>query len=169
MTGPDEEVPKELREAVDGIFAPSPPPPPEPQQPPEMPENLSDEALAELDEWVRGTLMPTYGREVDTTYMWCTRWWEHPEAVARLWALYLAWAELHNPESTDAATGPIVWQKDYLDYTLDRLRDPSGPFGGCMSRPGRPDSLPQHTVQLVPACEPWPGPHATIGSEEARP
>ncbi len=147
MSGKEEEVPQELKAAVDGIFAPDPP------------ENLSDDSMRELDDWVRSTLLPTYGREIDTSRMWCTRWFEHAEAVARLWALYLAWGNMHDPQSTDPHTGPIVWQKEYLDYTMDRLRAQDGPFGGCMSRPERPaEGSPQHTIQLVPACDPWPDP-----------
>lgn len=141
----EEEIPKELQAAVDGIFVP------------DRPETLSDDSLRELDEWVRGTLMPVYGREVDTTRMWCARWFEHPEAVARLWGLYLAWRNLHDPKASDPATGPAVWQKEYLDYTMDKLRAPDGPFGGCMSRPERPvDGKTQHTIQLPPICDQLP-------------
>src|SRR5689334_11142427 len=39
-----------------------------------------------LANWVTHLLLPVYGREISSTRPWCSRWYEHPEAVARLHA-----------------------------------------------------------------------------------
>ena len=124
-----------------------------PDRAPCPPEFVDTAELAELDEWLRTYLVPFYGREPSTAAMWCEQWFEHPEAVARLWALYLAWLTRCNLEDAEGDyTGPVVWQLEYLDPTLAQLRGPDGPFAGCTSHPGRH----QHTVPEPPTCRPLP-------------
>ncbi|MEU0670883.1 DUF4913 domain-containing protein [Streptomyces lavendulocolor] len=108
--------------------------------------------LAALAGWVQHLLVPTYLGEVSSSATWCARWWEHPTAVARLHAAWLAWQELTDPE-TCGRTGPSVWHRDHLDPMLTQLRAADGPFAGCMTNPDRP----QHTVLPVPPVEPLPG------------
>lgn len=43
--------------------------------------------LAALAGWVHYLFLPVYGREISTTRPWCEKWYEHPEAVARVHAL----------------------------------------------------------------------------------
>ncbi|MFE0187580.1 DUF4913 domain-containing protein [Streptomyces sp. NPDC059008] len=94
------------------------------------------EELAALTTWVHHLLLPVYGREITTSRPWCQQWHEHPEAVARLHALWLAWQQLTDIEA--GPTGPSVWQRDHLDPALLQLRTPDGPFGACTTSPARP-------------------------------
>lgn len=101
--------------------------------------------LAALAGWVHHLFLPVYGREISTTRPWCAKWYEHPEAVARLHGLWLAWQQL-----TDAAaglTGPSTWHRDHLDHALAQLRAPDGPFAACTTSPARPT----HRVLATPA------------------
>ncbi|MET7518326.1 DUF4913 domain-containing protein [Streptomyces sp. NPDC005480] len=95
------------------------------------------EELATLTNWVDALLLPVYGREVTTSRPWCEQWLEHPEAVARLHALWLAWQQLTDVEA--GLTGPSTWHRDHLDPTLLQLRTPDGPFGACTTNATRPD------------------------------
>ena len=75
---------------------------------------LGDEAyaveLAALSDWVNYLFLPVYGREISTTRPWCAQWHEHPEAVARLHALWLAWQQL-----TDAEAGLSALEAGRID------------------------------------------------------
>ncbi|MEU9481191.1 DUF4913 domain-containing protein [Streptomyces sp. NPDC048191] len=95
------------------------------------------EELAALTSWVHDLLLPVYGREITTGRPWCQQWEEHPEAVARLHALWLAWQQLTDVEA--GLTGPSTWHRDHLDPTLLQLRTPDGPFSACTTSPNRPN------------------------------
>lgn len=58
---------------------------------------------------------------------WCATWWEHPEAVARVEALWKAFEVLR----LDAGTGMSVWFRDHADPCMTVLLGASGPFEGC--------------------------------------
>ncbi|WP_328749946.1 DUF4913 domain-containing protein [Streptomyces sp. NBC_00285] len=92
------------------------------------------QSLRQLTLWVHHVLLPVYGREVTSMAPWCSRWWEHREAVAQLHALWLAWGELSDTGSESGLSGPASWHRDYLNPVMHILRDPSGPFAGC--KPG---------------------------------
>lgn len=94
------------------------------------------EELAALTNWVHDLLLPVYGREITTGRPWCLQWQEHPEAVARLHALWLAWQQLTDVEA--GLTGPSTWHRDHLDPALLQLRTPDGPFGACTTSAARP-------------------------------
>lgn len=112
--------------------------------------------LDALQSWVATTLLPTYAREVSAAAPWCPQWATHPEAVARLHALWMAWEDL---TSTAAGpTGPGIWHRDYLDHAMAQLRSPNGPFAACMTNPKRT----AHRVLAPP-----PGPECTPGAEAA--
>ncbi|MET8329978.1 DUF4913 domain-containing protein [Streptomyces sp. NPDC005181] len=104
--------------------------------------------LAALSAWVNHLFLPIYGREISTTRPWCALWQEHPEAVARLHALWLAWQQLTDAEA--GLSGPSTWHRDHLDQTLVHLRAPDGPFAACTTSPTRPN----HRVLATPAPEP---------------
>ncbi|UKY49861.1 DUF4913 domain-containing protein [Streptomyces inhibens] len=95
------------------------------------------EELAALTSWVHHLLLPVYGREITTGRPWCQQWQEHPEAVARLHALWLAWQQLTDVET--GLTGPSTWHRDHLDPALLQLRTPDGPFAACTTSPARPN------------------------------
>jgi hypothetical protein len=101
--------------------------------------------LAALSAWVDYLLLPVYGREISTTRPWCHQWHEHPEAVARLHALWLAWQQLTDAEA--GLSGPATWHRDHLDHTLVHLRAPDGPFAACTTSPTRPN----HRLLATPA------------------
>lgn len=64
---------------------------------------------------------------------WCPRWWEHPEAGARLSALWLAWEHLRH----DPALGMSTWWLHHADPHLRVLLDPDmGPFASCSPKDG---------------------------------
>ncbi|WP_079034244.1 MULTISPECIES: DUF4913 domain-containing protein [unclassified Streptomyces] len=89
-----------------------------------------DDELRALIEWVEGVLVPGYLAEPSADARWCHLWWEHPVAVARLHAAWLAWQELTDP-ATCGYTGPSVWHRDHMDPALRELRGSTGPFAGC--------------------------------------
>ncbi|MEU1312624.1 DUF4913 domain-containing protein [Streptomyces cinnamoneus] len=89
-----------------------------------------DDELRALIEWVEGVLVPGYLAEPSADARWCHLWWEHPVAIARLHAVWLAWQELTDPASC-GYTGPSVWHRDHLDPALRELRGSAGPFAGC--------------------------------------
>ncbi|GAA1600506.1 DUF4913 domain-containing protein [Streptomyces globosus] len=89
-----------------------------------------DDELRALIEWVEGVLVPGYLSEPSSDARWCHMWFEHPVAVARLHALWLAWQELTDP-ATCGYTGPSVWHRDHLDPCMRELRPSAGPFAGC--------------------------------------
>ncbi|WP_405931511.1 DUF4913 domain-containing protein [Streptomyces sp. NBC_00827] len=94
------------------------------------------EELAALTNWVHNLLLPVYGREITTGRPWCRQWQEHPEAVARLHALWLAWQQLTDVQA--GLTGSSTWHRDHLDPALLQLRTPDGPFGACTTSAARP-------------------------------
>jgi hypothetical protein len=58
---------------------------------------------------------------------WCARWWDHPEAVLRLDAMWRTW----EAAALDPVRGIAVWIRDYLDPNLAVLFSPAGPFADC--------------------------------------
>ncbi|ASW53434.1 DUF4913 domain-containing protein [Plantactinospora sp. KBS50] len=126
---------------------------PDPEAPPGtrfilyLDDDEQDDEVARLSTWVRHLLLPVYGRETGSTSPWCPQWWEHPEAVAQLYGLWMAWTELTGPGSP--MTGPANWHRDYLGPVMGSLRDPAGPFAGC--KPG------MHRDKEAPAAEEYPG------------
>ncbi|WP_435836681.1 DUF4913 domain-containing protein [Streptomyces albus] len=86
-----------------------------------------------------------YGREVTSSGPWCQQWAHHPEAVARLHALWLASQQYTAAEASLA--GPSLWRRDHLDPALLQLRAADGPFGACTTSPARPN----HRLLASPA------------------
>ncbi|WP_424534219.1 DUF4913 domain-containing protein [Sphaerisporangium viridialbum] len=117
---------------------------------------LDDEQLlAELPllaMWVHEILVPYYVIEPTPGLPWCPQWWEHPEALARLHALWLAWQELTDP-AAGGFTGASIWHRDHLDPALAVLRAPDGPLAGCTTDPRRPQHRqpPDTPIQPYPA------------------
>ncbi|MGV9318197.1 DUF4913 domain-containing protein [Streptomyces sp. NPDC003660] len=102
--------------------------------------------LAALSDWVNYLFLPVYGREISTSRPWCAQWHEHPEAVARLHGLWLAWQQCTDVEA--GLSGPSIWHRDHLDQTLVHLRAPDGPFAACTTSANRPN----HRVLATPAA-----------------
>lgn len=102
----------------------------------EEPETFYDSA----DEFVREFLIVTYRREVSPKgdYRWDSRWWMHPEAVARLDALWRTWEHFRN----DGATGMSVWWRDHADHHMGVLLSSAGPFAKTSGTTEPGDPLP---------------------------
>jgi hypothetical protein len=91
--------------------------------------------LAMLHTWV-DTHIAIMVRKTTTTgegggIRWCRQWWEHPDAVTRFTALYLAFTQL------SAEKSPIwlsVYLRDHVDPHLATLTSPYGPFHACTPR-----------------------------------
>jgi len=58
---------------------------------------------------------------------WCSHWFHHAEAVARLEACWKAFEVLR----LDPGTGASVWFRDHADPCMTALTRPDGPFRGC--------------------------------------
>ncbi|WP_431984714.1 DUF4913 domain-containing protein [Streptomyces qinglanensis] len=89
-----------------------------------------NDELRALIEWVESVLVPAYLAEPSADARWCHLWFEHPVALARLHALWLAWQELTDP-ATCGYTGPSTWHRDHYDPCMRELRASTGPFQGC--------------------------------------
>ncbi len=61
------------------------------------------------------------------SWHWCSHWWDHPEAVSRLEALWKAFEGLRR----DPGTGAATWWRDYADPTIAALSDAGGTFAKC--------------------------------------
>lgn len=78
-------------------------------------------------------LAPMYCRAIDGhTRTWCPQWWLHPEALARIDALWRAWENLR----LDGAFGMTTFFRDHADHHLAILLDPEGPFKRCSIEAG---------------------------------
>ncbi|GAB3866622.1 hypothetical protein GCM10029963_79230 [Micromonospora andamanensis] len=77
---------------------------------------------------------------------WCPRWWAHPEAISRLYALWRTWETLR---VSDPQTGMSIWWRDHLDPHLAALTTEYGPFSRCSpDKHTEPKPLP---VEPAPA------------------
>jgi hypothetical protein len=97
---------------------------------------------AEVEAFVADTLGVLYARAVTNTWRWCSRWSEHPEAVARAEALLLGWRE------AEASGRWPAWWRD-CDAAMAALTDPAGTFAACT--PDRHYPPPQLPSELLPA------------------
>lgn len=80
--------------------------------------------------FVEDYLVHVYAHEIRaqiTEPRWCPCWWEHPEAVARVEALWKAF----EVQRLDAGTGMSVWFRDHADPCMAVLLAASGPFSQC--------------------------------------
>lgn len=102
-----------------------------------------------LGAFVEDYLSIAYARDIDnrTTY-WCPEWWRHPEALARLDALWRAWEHLRH----DNALGPSLWWRDHADHHMPALLGAEGPFKRCILGRGHSsrDTSPLATVHPDP-------------------
>ncbi|WP_243760987.1 DUF4913 domain-containing protein [Streptomyces sp. YIM 98790] len=116
-----------------------------PSRPPAAPQFIAlldgedyENELDALTDWVEEVLLHWYGREVSTAAPWCQQWQEHPEAVARLHALWLSYQQHREADAGPSAMA--VWHRDFLDHTMAALRAPNGPFSACQTNPDVPQS-----------------------------
>lgn len=107
---------------------------PEPQTPSPAPH------FSNVDAFVREYLVHVYRRKVGerATRRWSARWWESPEALTRLEALWRAWEQLR----LDPNMGMSVWFRDHADYHMGVLMDPDGPFRSSTDQANETEPLP---------------------------
>ena len=104
----------------------------------------------DLESWVNEFFVLTFGRP-DSRISWCARWWDHPEAVLRLDALWRTW----EVAARDPLAGMAVWLRDHLDPALAVLFAHTGPFGSCTTdQHTRPPVLPV----IPPPDDRWSAP-----------
>jgi hypothetical protein len=103
------------------------------------PDDTKDLVYRSVVEFVENYLSMTYQRQVtDTTEtVWCPEWWRHPEALARLDALWRSWEN----SRLDGATGLSDWFILHADPQMTQLFAPNGPFRYCSARHGHKDLL----------------------------
>ncbi|WP_217179587.1 DUF4913 domain-containing protein [Streptomyces sp. AC495_CC817] len=94
--------------------------------------------FADVEAFVSGYLSPVIRRRIDgSSATWCPQWWQHPEASARLTALWLAWEHLRK----EPGPGMSTWWLYHVDPHLRVLMDvDAGPFAACSPEDG-------HTAQ----------------------
>lgn len=99
---------------------------------------------------MREYLIKVYRRPVGAQggMKWAARWWEYPEALSRLDALWRAWEHLR----LDLATGMSVWWRDHADHHMPVLLSPSGPFAASNDQNKRGEPLPYELPST--ACSP---------------
>jgi hypothetical protein len=115
---------------------------------PEEPAAEDGPTYPNLGAFVEDYLAVAYARDIDnrTTY-WCPEWWRHPEALARLDALWLAWEHLRY----DRALGPSIWWRDHADHHMLLLLSGDGPFRRCTRDRG-------HSLRPLPSLPSAPPP-----------
>ena len=85
-----------------------------------------------VEDWVLNLLAPTIERRLDAagagTLTWCPQWWQHPEAIARLEALWRAWEVCRDTDGE----APSRWFWQHCDPILAVLTDAkTGPMADC--------------------------------------
>ena len=93
------------------------------------------------DEFVRERLRYMYARRVgpgNASFRWAARWWDYPEAHARIDALWRAWEHLR----LDGATGSSTWWIEHADHHMPILMSPEGPFAKSEDKNNAGDALP---------------------------
>lgn len=79
---------------------------------------------------------------------WCSEWWQHPEAVARLKALYEAYKQA-DEENTMSA-----WWIQHWDPQARTLLSGTGPFKDCQRQHAFLDRAQDYTPRLVTLAPP---------------
>ena len=99
-----------------------------------------------VEAWVTEFLAPHIRRPRSKTWRWCPQWWQHPEALSRLEALWRSWEALR----LDGTTGMSVWWRDHLDPHLAALTDSTrSPFEPCSEHNGHVTE--HHPLKVAPA------------------
>ena len=121
---------------------------PEPNGPPERLEPAAVCYYRSLGEFA-GWLLQVYRRSTrGQARVFCPQWWKHPEAVARMDALWRAFEQLRQ----DPGTGMSVFWRDHADHHMTVLLDADGPFKGCEDGPLRPTPSTRSTSTSRPRC-----------------
>ncbi|SHN19780.1 DUF4913 domain-containing protein [Cryptosporangium aurantiacum] len=107
-----------------------------------------------LELWVTDYFTPMFLHRIGdaTRHRWCTQWWDHAEAIARLTLLWTTWETARWDPNAKAG-----WWLD-LDHHLPILLAADGPFRTC--RPAVDDRPAKHEPGKPPVNDlapisPW--------------
>ncbi|WP_051799949.1 DUF4913 domain-containing protein [Catenuloplanes japonicus] len=104
----------------------------------------------DVESWVDGYFAPMFLHRVtgSTRTRWCTRWWDHAEAIARLTLLWNTWEAAR----WEPAAKPGWWLD--LDHHLPILLSADGPFRNCRQpddhRPAKHEPAQQPPTDAAP-------------------
>lgn len=111
-----------------------------------------DDAVAAHAGEVRSAFLDWFHRHLLTLEPvnndWCPQWWKHPEAVARLFALWLAWEEAtgKNAHLSDRSSWWVYHWGHHGPILLDRK---NGPFRDCDMQRGHLERAARDHVRVV--------------------
>jgi len=108
----------------------------------EIPERFCD-----VEDFVAHFMSVVIERRLGGGRLWCAKWWKHPEAVNRLWALWRAYEAFR----AQGGTALSAWWIYHVDSHLSVVMGESGPFWRC--RKGHQDGLTP--LPNLPAPEGW--------------
>ena len=117
---------------------------PGPTEPEQYLEEEQEQLYFDVETWVEGYFAPVFLHRVSdgSRARWCTRWWDHAEAIARLTLLWAAWEAMR----WDPAAKTGWWVE--LDHHLPILLGADGPFRSCRPAYGGRDA--KHEVIEAP-------------------
>lgn len=107
-------------------------------------------------EWVQEHFAGVEFFTADAKIKWCPTWWEHPEAIARLKALWASHVVLEYEEDAAATSN---WWLHHWDAHRAILFHDKGPFRNCDVEHGHLWTASDKRVLPVPAAPPesWQG------------
>jgi len=126
------------------LFATGPDSQPLEQDEPEDATNLYEDVF----EFVAEHLVHIYARptEKNGALTWCPQWHHHPEAAARLTALWKAFEALR----VDPGAGMSTWWIEHADPMMAALTAQDGTFRNCDSQQHRnPPALPTRSSRAA--------------------
>ena len=107
-------------------------------------------AFPDFQTWVGEWLTAIIQRPFKSGSTWCPEWWEHPEAVARLDALWRAWEAAR----IEGGSGMSYWWTMHFDSHFAVLSDDTrGPFAACKDQVHEADA---HKQLATLPCNPEP-------------
>jgi len=85
------------------------------------------ERFVDVEDFVAHYLSPTVIRKMSGGVVWCPRWWAHPEAANRLWAMWRGYESARLQEGGSLSR----WWVNQVDPHLEILLSDRGPFSEC--------------------------------------
>jgi hypothetical protein len=92
------------------------------------PVTVPEPMMADLESWVTEWLTGILERRAHNTRRWCAYWWDHPEAVTRMWLLFHGHRQVVDHGS---ALDQAAWMLDHLDRAPRSPVSTDGPFASC--------------------------------------
>jgi hypothetical protein len=105
-------------------------------------------------EWVQSHFATVEFFTGEAKIRWCPTWWVHPEAVARLKALWSAYLGADVAEGPEAAAAMSNWWLHHWDPHREVLFHDKGPFRSCDVEHGHLWSSTDRRVLPVPETPP---------------